>query len=221
MTVREVIYLFRHFIVDRSRSESDDQFWSDYALYKYLIMARASIVKELIDSGKTIPEQMNQTIGCFKLEEADMKPCPEAPNSGCTWLCSKDLLPPTLKLTSVTAGIVGSTRKFDHKSWSNITYLKDKPLGDIYTTKDTGDGTRLYLYGETGLKSLSIEGIYTDPSEALSACDEDCGCEILDSKFYIENEMQERLFLRAWEVLPFLRSRAATDLINDDKSQNG
>lgn len=217
MTNREVIALWRHFAADKTGSISVQNSYSPKALLEYIKIERSGVIRDYIEKGKTLPNQISQTISCVKLKDCDLNECPFTPASGCTWLKTECQIPYFISLTSVSAGIGSNIKTFDYVDWDKFQYKKkSRESGNLYTTKDVGNGTYIYLYDELFLESITFVGIAEDPTEVISFCDKSCECDILDRESYISKEILREIYLNTWGTLQTVRNRAGVDVINDD-----
>ena len=216
ITNREAIYLFRKFGEDTTGRLSDDSGSSNKAILEFLRMVRASVVKNYIELGKDLSPQLFQTIPCIELMEADKSDCPIQPRSGCRWLKTKDVLPTYLHLSSVSSGLSGDTNNFSHRDWDKIVFKShSRVIGDIFTTKDIGKGTHLYIHNEDFLKTITVSAIFENTVEAAAICDKDCRCDLLDQSFYADRDMMNVIMTEAWSKIPQIRRLGFPDIFNN------
>lgn len=217
MTNREVVSLWRHFLADKTGSVSVQNSYSPKAVLEYLKIERSGVVEDYLGTGKKLPSQMSQTISCLELVEVDQNDCPFQPDSGCKWLKTKQPIPVFITLSSVSSGLSGKLKTYDHVDWDKAQFKNtSREKGNMYTTKDTGEGMYIYLYDELILTAISITGIAEDPVAASDVC-EDCRCDVLDKDFYINKSLLREVMTRAWQVLSRVRNLAGADIKDDDQ----
>lgn len=232
-THRHAIEEWKHFPIDKSGYESDENQFSNKAIVRQLLSARSVLIQEALKSGKHLTEFMVQTLPCIEVEEMDRNECPCAPASGCYWLKAKVRLPKFCKIVSVT-GIVANAEnpRFSFIKWDRFQYIPDSRIesnkrGRYWTIRDNdqGEGPTLYLYGDRFLKTVAISGIFEDPMEAAAfpSCGKeniDAKCNPLDVDFHTDAWMRDSLFTLTWQRLLPVRQSAPHDRVNDDTSSN-
>lgn len=229
-THRSLIEKFKHNAADQSGFITDDDTWSDEFLIREFLDLRTLLTKELISAGKTVSTHMMQTLGCVKVKEEDRSSCPCSVPSGCYWLRSEKPIPSFIKLSSVSSTIVhGDMIRFSPIFWDKLQYIPNSrsnfaKKSKYWTTRDTGEGTYLYLYGDRDLEEVQVTGIFENPMEvamypSCGKVDEKALCFPLDVNFHTDRDMVPKIMELAYQKLISVRSSAKEDIKNNDNSR--
>lgn len=229
-TNRKVIEKFKHPPLDSSGFLTDDLAWSDESILRDLFEIRSLVVSELIDNGKSVSDQMIQTLNCVELKETDRNECPCNPASGCYWLKSVLPLPKFIKVLSVTGTSAHEKmERFSYIRWDRAQYISKSRTraqreGLYWTIKDIGDSPYLYVYGNTFLERISISGLWENPTEveAFPSCgqrDKNAVCNPLDVDFHTDIKLIDKIIQIAWSKLLPVRQQAPTDIKNNDNTR--
>jgi len=226
LTYRDVVDLWKHFVVDRSGHESADSGWSPRALIDHFLIIRSTILKQLVDAGRPIGMQMIQYIPCIKLDAVPSNECPCAPPTGCMWLKSVFPIPNYIALKSVStySGDLISFVKWDKFKYKVKYSRKDTSDTLKYTIKVIDGKNYLYILGDEDLELVSLEGIFEDPycADTFPKCTEESKddvekkCNPWDTPFLLDQSIIPQVLNAAWSTLPQLRSVAGSDIVNDD-----
>lgn len=229
-THRLFIERFKHPSGDASGYISDDFSWSDEYIIRELLSRRSSLIKARIDAGKEISDQVVQTLNCVEVEEHDRNDCPCMPPSGCYWMRSKVELPKFIKISSVTGAVTNTQMPtYTYKRWDMLKYIPTDRIpsvrnGKYWTTRDSGGGRFLYLYGDRFIESVTVSGIWENPMEA--AAFPSCGvqnkealCNPFDVPIYTDDNLKTAILQLAWQELLPVRQTAPEDRKNNDNSK--
>ena len=229
LSYRDVVNLWKHYVVDRTGHESDDSAWSSRALITQFLILRSSLLRSVVKSGEDIGIQSVQTIPCIELDSVPLASCPCVAPSGCRWLKSIHPIPNFIKITSVTT--IDGKETIGFTSWDKVKYKtqysrvksKDKLT---YTIQVKNGLNYLYILGDDNLELVSLSGVFEDPSCISSF--PSCGdkkktkeqiireCNPWDSPFLLDQGLLNEIFMMAWRVLPALRRQAGSDIFPDD-----
>lgn len=230
MNYRKLIARFRDPLGDADGFISDDNSWSDEFIVREWLSGRSDAAKQFLKAGESLSDQMVQVLGCVEVEEEDRNECPCAVPSGCYWLKTKSPVPKFIQITSVT-GIVASadSPRFSYIKWDRIQYIPGHRTGAVrnglyWTTRDTGAGRHLYLFGNRDLEKIAVGGIWEDPMEA--AAYPRCGvvdstklCNPLDTDIYTDDNLVNLVLQAMHSRLIPVKQTAPTDLVNNDNSK--
>lgn len=226
-TFRTLVEKFKHVPGDGSGYLSDDFAWSDEAIIKDLLEIRASTIDDYLSIGKNLSDQVIQVLPCVEVEEHDRNECPCFIPSGCYWLKTKLPIPKFIKITSVT-GIVANADmpRFSPIKWDRIQYIPNHRIASVknglyWTTRDSGEGRYLYLYGNRDLEKIAVSGIWENPMEAAAfpncgIVDKEALCNPLDVEVFTDIKLLDRIMQTAWSKLLPVRQTAPVDIKNND-----
>jgi hypothetical protein len=222
---RDSVEYFKHVPLDSSGYQSDDLGWSDRVIVEHLLDVRTSEIKQRQLVGIPIDKHNEQTLPCIELEEVDAVDCPCPPPSGCIWLKSNDILPRMISLTSVSS--IDGSINFNPVDWTKLKYkvnsrIKSNQKKKYYTTRDTGEGTYLYILNDDFLKAVSLTAIFEDPYCAFSfpKCGEqniEALCNPWNVDIKTDRSIFEAIIRKAWQILLSIRSAAGSDTYNDSQ----
>ncbi len=240
-TIRDAVDAFLHFYEDKTGRPSQSITYPPKLIYYYLNMYHKGVLyqERLKRSSLNIDEGIMQIIPCVELRKADQVECPCAPPSGCFFLKSLYPLPKLLDGLPLSVTTLapdchncdGDIREFDYVRWYNMQYkvnsrVDAQKYGLYYTMKDIDLDTHLYVYVSDrypDLKAVAVSGVFRDPLDVLNfpLCGEAVRpvCNVLDQEFYIEPELQARIFESVFQAL--MQYRAGTvgaDLINNNNN---
>lgn len=223
-THRKAVEAFLHFIADKTGYVVDETSYSKKALKEHLLQSRALIVREELEMGDDVSENMVQTLPCVEMVEADRNECPCQPASGCHWLRSIEPIPRAIKLISVSDTLAKQT--FEFVKWDRMQYkvksrIKSLREGKYYTIRDTSEGAYIYVYNNRFLENIAVSAIFEDPTHAAAfpKCGEvnlEALCNPLDVDFYTDSYLRDVIFKDAWQTISQVRQAAGLDLFNDD-----
>lgn len=230
-TLRRMVDTFLHNASDFSGHISDDRIYSKKVLAQMIIETRAEVVRGALNANQSISEHYQQLVDCIELEEVDIQECPCAPESGCTWLKSKEPIPEAIQIISVTDTV--AKEQFSRKKWTDFKRVKNSRIKSsltrrYYTIRESGDGTfYLYLYTKQAdkkfLKAVSMMAIFSDPlkASAFAGCGEpnlNAICAPLDQPIFICEELRPRVMNNLYSILPQIKANAPQDEINNDRA---
>lgn len=228
MNHRKLIARFKDPIGDVSGFISDDNSWSDEFIVREYLSTRAAAVKNFIKVGESVSDQVVQVLDCVEVKEEDRSQCPCNIPSECYWLKTKVELPKFIKIVSVTGTVIhGESPRFNYIKWDEIQYIPKHRIGAVrnglyWTTRDSGDGRHLYLYGNRDLEQVAVGGIWEDPMEAAAyprcgVIDENRICNPLDTDLYTDENLVELVLQQMTSRLVPAKQAAPTDQVNNDK----
>lgn len=215
--------------LDRQGFPSDDIRLSKKLIYHSLLDMRTSYIKRSKISRQGIGRENVQTIPCMKMEEADTNICPCRPPTGCLWLKTKEPIPKSIYLTSVTNS--NAAFKADYVEWSQfknkINSRANKSNTRYYTILDTGEGPYIYLYNDIFLENISLSGLWEDPNHAayFTSCGEETKmqkelrCNPLDTPIYMDGNMTDVILKMTIDLLARNGQISSID-INSDSLDN-
>lgn len=222
-TYKQAVEYFKHPPLDASGYVSDDIGWSDRMMLDHILDVRSAEVKKADRLKEPIDSFNIQTLSCIELEEADPVDCPCAPPSGCFWQKSKTALPRMLYKVSLTT--INGRDSIGYVDWTDIenktkSRIKSNRKKRYYTTRDSGDGTFLYILNDDFLKAVALSAVFEDPycAAAFPKCGEDNTeviCNPWDADIKTDRSMFDRIMRIAWSTLMPVRSGAAFDWSND------
>lgn len=222
-TYRDTVEYYKHPPMDVSGYESDDLGWADLMIIQHILDVRTTELKRQDRIGFDLDKHNQQTLPCIKLEEVDKVDNPCAPPTGCIWLKSTEVLPRMIKMISVTS--IDGNINFNSVDWTKFKYKKSSRIKSnkskkYYTTKDTGDGTFLYVLNDEFIKAISLTSIFEDPYAAVSY--PNCGvvnteavCNPWSTDMKTDRSTFATVMSLSWSLLPNVRAGAGSDIYND------
>lgn len=151
--------------------ESDDTRLTSRNIYSKMITVRAKLLQQKSNKKQVISQWDYQTLQCVELVVAPVYECPCLPSLGCETLKTKYKIPTPLfnyngsliqSVTSLEGSVVFSYIGWvEKKHKSSNKYTSNKP--DYYIR-----GSHLYITHKSGLKSISITGLFEDPLDAYN-----------------------------------------------------
>lgn len=203
--------------------------YSDRLIYEALRVARAQLIFQKTAQRMPLNLQNYQTIPCIPLEEVPVSECPCAPNSGCTFLATKFDMPTTIGNFYSVSSIDGSI-SYSYVPWDRFgDKLRDRYAttsgGAYFTTKNTKNGIRGFLYNDIHKENITPTAIYANPIEIYKYpnCD---GTEVrcptpLQYPFPVDPDLLPSIYEMATQLLQPLAP--ADDKINNasDDSKGG
>lgn len=226
-THRHLIDRFKNPSGDSSGYVSDDFSFSDEEIIRNWLDVRASLVSNYLDAGKKLSDQLVQTLSCVTVEEHDRSEFPSIVPSGCYWLRTVTEIPSYIKITSVT-GIAANAEmpRYSPIRWDKMQYIpKDRMNhvrnGKFWTTRDSGTGRYIYLYGDRFIEQIAISGIWENPMEAAAfptcgVVDKDALCNPLDVRIYTDQKLLDDIVKLTWAKLLPVKQSAPEDRKNND-----
>lgn len=184
--------------------QSDDSRLSDRHIYNKMVTVRSKLISQQHNKKQKINQWNYQVLNCVELIKAEPHECPCIPPMGCEILRTKHKIPKPLtglnshliqSVTNVNGDVIFSEISWESKKYkSSNKYTADKP--DYYVRNGY-----IYITHKTGIKLISITGLFDDPLEAEnfpSMCKENCNdcndCEsFLDKEFAIDNDLIDTL----------------------------
>jgi len=183
--------------------QSDDSRLSDRHVYNKMITVRSKLISQEAKKRQKINQWSYQTLNCVELIKAHPNECPCIPPIGCEILRTKFPIPKPLtdlnshliqSVTSIDGNVIFSEIGWNEKKYKAANkYTANKP--DYFMRNNY-----LYITHKSGMKVISITGLFDDPILAAqfpSMCVdcEDCvDCESpLDKEFPIDNDMIDTL----------------------------
>lgn len=195
--------------------------FSDRLVYEALRSSRALLLNQKQQANQAINLANYQRIGCVKLKEADVVECPCAPKSGCSFLKTVPEIPiPIGQYYSVTS--IDGSINYSYVPWDRFKYkINDRYSSTnnsaYFTTQNTKEGIKIYVYNDIHKEVVSITGIFSDPLKIYSF--EDCDGKVdrcfnpLLKPFPIDPELLPQVYESALQLL-------APVAPNADKLQN-
>lgn len=196
-------------------------------IYSKMLTTRSKLISQEAKSKQKINQWSYQTLNCIELVEAPLHECPCLPPVGCTILKSKYPLPKPLtdynshliqSVTSIEGDVI-----FNEVSWTEKRY-KSKSKFTANKPDYFIRNNYLYITHRSGLKVVSITGVFQNPFEVLkfpSLC-EDCKSCIdclspLEMEFPIDEDSIDTLVELSLIELVDRFNNNSEDLTNDSK----
>lgn len=218
----EVIRFLRDRMSGTDNTPQSTTPFSDRLVYEALRASRAMLIYQKAKARDTLNLQNYQTISCIPLKEVPLAECPCAPKSGCSFLITEvDIPTPIGEFYSVSS--IDGTINYSYVPWDRFQYkLNDRYAstsgGAFFTTKNTKNGVRLYLYNDIHKELVSITAIFGDPIKIYQYPKCDGGKELcptpLEYPFPIDPDLLPSVYQMASDML---RPRSETaDKVNND-----
>lgn len=217
-TLNQIVYDLRNTLRGGALVSDDDPI-SDRQLEFWITNSRATLIRQQIDKGQSLSENVIQTLGCVEVEQVDASINPDIP-SGCFIVRTKERLPTFIEskeedmLLKVSTPRLGAIPFSIHPKAAQ-PYTSYNPFGKKVAKAYLNEGY-LYIENTEYIDSISISGIFEDPREWSSF--NDCSgspCFSADSRYPISNYMLDTLKrLIADTNFKFL-VRPASDNINN------
>lgn len=221
-TVSEVIKFVKDKMSSADNRPQNTTPFSDRLVYEALVAARSTMLYEKYRNNEELNMANYQRIGCIKLEEVDTVECPCAPASGCTFLRTiVDVPIPFGGFTSVTS--VDGSITYSYVRWDRFKVkLMDRHASILpdgyFTTQNTKEGVKLYVYNDIHKEAISATGIFPDPLKIYNHAD--CNGVVnpclnpFNKIFPIDPELKSALYQAAIQLLsPVVQ---ASDVIQND-----
>ena len=200
---------------------SDDNSYSEQAVYHDLKNARATIIKDR-DRKMYFSDVMWQTLTCVQFEEVDANECNLIPPSGCKILKGTCPLPNSLKTRQVVSQLGNIV--YDIVLWNSLQAKLDNPIKSIATApyfavRNINGKLYPYLINATYTKNVAIEMIAEDPIEATQFCgNKEALCNPMDTDFHTDSRLEDAIVKLTIALLAQSRAAARPDIINNDSS---
>lgn len=206
--------------------QSDDVTLSDRHIYNKMVTVRSKLISQEAKKKQKINQWSYQTLNCVELIKAQVHECPCLPPIGCDILRTKYPIPKPL--TDLNSHLIQSVTTIDGNTvFSEIGWTEKKYKADNKYTANKPDyyirNNYLYITHRSGLKLITITGLFDDPLVAInfpSYCPGECqdciDCESpLDKEFPIDNDMIDTLIDMCKEELILQFSQMTGDLTNN------
>lgn len=205
--------------------QSDDVTLSDRHVYNKMVTVRSKLISQEAKKKQKVNQWSYQTLNCVELIKAPVHECPCMPPIGCDILRTKHPIPKPL--TDLNSHLIQSVTTIDGRIvFSEIGWIEKKYKADSKYTANKPDyyirNNYLYITHRSGIKLITITGLFDDPlvaSSFPSYCPEctDChDCEsLLDKEFPIDNDMIDTLIDICKEELIGQFSQTIGDLTNN------
>jgi hypothetical protein len=194
-------------------------------VYSKLLSSRSKLLSQMAHKKQFISQWNYQVLDCVELVKAKPYEC-DCFDVGCSILRSKYQLPKPL--TNLDRDLISSVSSIDGKmqfsevQWNSLKYQK----GNKYTNAKPYYILRnkyIFLFNIRGLKVISITGLFEDVTEAYnfpSFCPDkeeivDCGDNILNMEFPIDNDKIDTVVEMAVNELVGVFSQMKEDRVND------
>ncbi len=195
-TLNKIVYDLRNILRGGSLVSDDDPI-SDRQLIFWINIARAQLIRQQIDRGQTLSENVIQTLPCFEVEQVDAS---ENSNiiSGCYLVKSVRRLPALIETKEEDMLLKVSTLRLGAIPFSlypvaAMPYVSYNPFSKK-TVKAFYKEGYIYLENTPYIESISVSGIFEDPEELseINDCD-NAPCFTRDSRYPISNQMLDTL----------------------------
>lgn len=165
MTINQIIYNLRKLIRD---SGSDDLKFSDRQLEFMFNYVRAKYLKQEIDKGKSISDNVKQDLGVVRLTRVDVSESSTAPTSRLI-LRTENKIPKVLELNHSDAityvGGVDKLSPFQFSTKAKVNWQAHSRFGPKNKQAYLREGY-IYLTGcDKSTKYINIEGVFEDPRQ--------------------------------------------------------
>lgn len=235
-SVRSTIDAFTHYLGDLSGRPTQSIRFPKKLIYYYLSIFRNAVLYEEFQKRADIDLTLEQTIPCIELKPVDVaSDCPCAPEKGCKWLKSIELIPDLLKPIPNTVITVDGGVKFEYEPWYDIQHVicsryKGVRENPYYTFRNVDGKFHLYIYANsnltktTKLKRVAMSAIFKDPLDVIEF--PVCGrrknkCNVLDQDFLIPLELESVVFMRTYNALMSInRFMPKGDFLNNDNNDS-
>lgn len=205
--------------------QSDDSRLTDRHIYNKMVTVRAKLISQEAKKRQKVNQWSYQTINCIELIKAPVHECPCLPPFGCEILKSKYPIPKPLtdlnqhliqSVTTVDGSVIFSEIGWVEKKYKSANkFTGNKP--DYYIRNNY-----LYITHKSGLKVITLTGLFDDPIEAdnyPSLCPDCKDCKDcispLDKEFPIDNDMVDTLIDMCKEELIGQFSQMIEDKTNN------
>lgn len=205
-------------------SISDDQDLTLRQIGFWIGNTRAQLIRQSLNKGQSISDNIKQTIPCLEMEVRDASECP-CDISDCVLLRSKEQLPTFIEiyqqdmLIDVRSTMIG-TKPFNIIPYSRVPWVSFSKFGKELT-KAYLHNRYLYLITETLYEKVSISGIFQNPEDlgGFMTC-EGTPCWTDDSYYPISIHMIEDMKKMIIETnfKTILNTKQLTDNINNAKA---
>jgi hypothetical protein len=163
----EVIRFLRNRLSGTDNRPQSTTPFSDRLVYEGARVSRAKLLSDKMREKEDVNLENYQTIGCIPIDEVDVVECPCAPRSGCTFRIAEfDIPTPIGKLFNVNS--IDGSINYSYVEWDRFKYKingrRSSSRGrGYYTSKNTKNGVRLYLYNDVHKEYISVTSIFADP----------------------------------------------------------
>lgn len=225
-TLNEIAYDCLNTI--RAGVSSDDDTLSLRQLYFQIHNIRAKLIREDLNKGRSLSQNLIQSLGCLDVTPIDASVCCGV-TVDCNAFRSTERLPEPIELyqedliTRVGSIIVG-TRPFDIVPIDRIPYMGLTPFSGINKQTYAAIQDRyVYLFTPKGnkqlIKKISVSGIWANPTEAarFNSCD-GVACYTEDSQYPISAHMIDLLKQMIMQSSLKIAAQAPSDNTGDAKS---
>lgn len=206
--------------------QSDDVTLSDRHVYNKMVTVRSKLISQEAKKKQKVNQWSYQTLNCVELIKAPVHECPCLPPIGCDILRTKYPIPKPL--TDLNSHLIQSVTTIDGSIvFSEIGWVEKKYKADNKYTANKPDyyirNNYLYITHRSGIKLITITGLFDDPLVANSFpsyCPGECtdcnDCTSpLDMEFPIDNDMIDTLIDMCKEELIAQFSQMTGDLTNN------
>lgn len=236
-SVRSTIDAFIHYLGDLTGRPTQSIRFPKKLIYYYLSIFRNSVLYEEVSRRKDVDLTLQQTIPCIELKAIDVVgDCPCAPEKGCEWLKSVELIPDLMNPTPDTVITLDGAIKFEYQKWYDFSHTlcsryKGVRNNPYYTFRNVGGKFHLYIYANSELtktaklKRVAMTGIFKDPLDVIEfpVCGKSPSkCNVLDQDFLIPLELESTVFLKTYAALMSLNRLLLPkgDVLNNDNNDS-
>lgn len=196
-TQNQLIYDLRNILRGGSLVSDDDPI-SDRQLAFWIAAARAQLIRQQLDRGQTLSENVTQSLPCVSVIQVEASTNPDIV-SGCSIVRTALRIPNTIEakeedmLLRVSSPKLGTIPYAVHP-FATMPYTEYNKFGKKVVKAFYKEG---YIYIQNApvlLDSIYISGVFEDPQELAEFNDcSDAPCFSPDSRYPISNQMLDTL----------------------------
>ena len=201
---------------------SDDERISIRQVEYWVANTRATLIRQDLDKGRSVSDNIQQTIDCLEVTQVDLSSCCKV-RTGCFGYRTKLRLPAPIELGKrdllTSVGPTSATApRFTLIDQSRAPYSIANPKS-LSTKVFFSDGYLYFINAPDGLKYVSVSGVFEDPTALAkfrSCNDQECWTD--ESRYPISIHMIETLKSMILNNNFKLAVAAPSDNTNDGKS---
>lgn len=194
VTLNQIVYSTLETIKGTGRYSDDNQISLPHLEF-LAITNRAFLIRQDQNKGRSLSDNITQTLSCLEVELIDVSQCPCKVPTNCTIMRTKIKIPKPLELHQKDLISKVSGVDITARSFTIIPYARASVAG---ISSFTANNTKVFLHNRylylinppVGLKYISVDLVAEDPREAamIANCD-GTPCYSSDSPFPISNYM--------------------------------
>jgi len=195
-TLHQIIYDIRNLLRGGSLVADDDPI-SDRQLAFWINSTRAQLIRQQLDKGQTLSENVIQSLPCLAVIQVDASTNPDLP-SGCSIVRTVSKIPNLIEakeedmLLRISSPKIG-TIPYSVQPFAAMPYTEYNRFGKKVIKAFFKEGY-LYLINTPMLDSIYISGVFEDPEQLAEFNDcSDAPCFSHDGPYPISNQMLDTL----------------------------